>query len=662
MRADIQTLRALAVLLVLLWHAGLPWLPGGYVGVDVFFVISGFLMTRIILTEIQERGRLDLPRFYLRRARRLFPAAGAALLGTAVITVTLLPATRWPAIAGDIGASALYLVNWRLAERSVDYLSADAAPSPLQHFWSLAVEEQFYLLWPVLLMLVLPLARPRRSRAAVALTLLVVLVSLGWSAWLTQTDPGRAFFVTTTRVWELALGALVAALWTGWAARAPRPGVATGLVVVGIGAILASAVLFDTATAFPGTSALVPTLGTAAVLLGGPFVRPAGPAGRVLALPPLQWVGGLSYSLYLWHWPMLVGAAALTGGPATSWPVGLLVVAASVLPAWLSLRFVEQPFRGHLPRTRTAVTGRRVGTWVGGYALTAAVCAGAVLVAPAVPGLGGPSGTGQDLRPAPAQARDDVYAPFYDGGCDPLAADSMVTVCVGGDPEGDRTVVVVGDSHAVMWMPAFDAAGDERGWRVELMAREACPAADVTPMLGEEPRPECPLWLDEVTEHLVEQGPDVVVTAHVAIPRLLVDGQEVRSVDGTDEVAAGLLRTWGRMRTSGAQVVSMTPTPRFEQDQPECVVQHLDDLSACGAPADSALALTGAPVERALREAPWVATLDLTPSLCPQGTCPAVTPDGVLAWTDTNHLSRTRALQLADPLGEQLAAVLDDPR
>ncbi|WP_010145904.1 acyltransferase family protein [Serinicoccus profundi] len=668
MRADIQALRALAVLLVLLWHAGFAGLSGGYVGVDVFLVVSGFLMTQILLAEIAEQGRLDLPRFYLRRARRLLPAAGATVLGVALLTLTLLPITRWREVAGDIAASAVYVVNWRLAERSVDYLAADAPPSPMQHFWSLAVEEQFYLLWPVLLGLAVMTAvrRGRGSAAgrAAALALVVGALSLAWSAWLSQVDPGRAYFVTTTRVWELALGAALGALWPRWAAARPGPRLATALVLTGLAAILLSAVVLDTATAFPGTAALTPTLGAVAVLLGGPFVRPAGVVHGALALRPVQWLGDISYSLYLWHWPLLVAAAAVVGSDPLPWGTGALVLALTLPVAWLSYRYVEMPFRGRLSPAPLRESARRLARWVLGYALACVAGVGAVLVALATLAPGGLLSTAppqaQQIRPAPEVARQDVYTPFYDG-CDPLPGARLATVCVGGDTTSDTRVVLLGDSHAVMWMPALAAAGERRGWRVELMARPSCPVADVIPMLGDDPKEDCSPWLAEVTEAVTQDPPAAVVTAQVPIPRLWVEGEVVRSADGHELMAQGLARAWDGLRAAGVPVATIGPTPRFEDDPPTCVAEHLEDLGACGQALTSALAPTAPPVRMALDQAPQVELVDLVDELCPQGWCPAV-QGSTLVWTDDNHLSRTRSRELAGPLGKALAEVLPDRR
>ncbi|WP_083653048.1 acyltransferase family protein [Serinicoccus sp. CNJ-927] len=375
-RPDIEGMRAIAVLLVLLYHAGVPWLPGGYTGVDVFFVVSGYVITGLLLREATGTGRVDLSRFWARRARRLLPASMLVLLTTAALTLLWVPQVRWREIGWDVVTSGLYVVNWRMAERSVDYLAEDSVASPVQHYWSLAVEEQFYVLWPLLVALALWLARRRGlpvvPTVAALLAVLVVLPSFAWAVHLSSASPPEAYFVTTTRLWQLGLGALVA-LGASWWRRVPVP-VATALAWLGPLAVLAGGLLLDAGSAWPGWPALVPTLGAAAMLVGG--VRASvtcGPA-RVYGWSGLQWTGALSYSLYLWHWPLLVLAQARFG-PLDVW-AGLGVVVLSVVPALLGHLFLEQPIR----YARGALAGPRGGLVVGLACTLLAVGAGGYLV------------------------------------------------------------------------------------------------------------------------------------------------------------------------------------------------------------------------------------------------------------------------------------------
>ncbi|HEU4894901.1 MAG TPA: acyltransferase, partial [Acidimicrobiia bacterium] len=322
-RLDIEGMRALAVIAVLLFHGSVPWAEGGYVGVDVFFVISGFLITGLLLREMETTGGVQLSRFYARRARRLLPASFLTLAATAVMTLLVLPANRWASIAGDLSASALYVVNWRLAGRSVDYLAADTAASPVQHFWSLSVEEQFYAVWPLLMILVgVKLFSRSRGLALKATLGAVFVLSFVWSVWYTGSSPGEAYFATTTRLWELALGGGLA-LSQNSLRRLPRPA-AEGLAIAGVSAICLAVLTYGPSTSFPSFTALLPTVGAAALIAAG-TAHPETTVGRALSLKPLVWIGGLSYSIYLFHWPMVVGAEAIFGQPLSPL-VGIAVV------------------------------------------------------------------------------------------------------------------------------------------------------------------------------------------------------------------------------------------------------------------------------------------------------------------------------------------------
>src|SRR5829696_2843268 len=343
-RPDLEGLRAVAVGLVLLYHADVPGIRGGYVGVDVFFVLSGFLITGLLIRELSATGRISLSQFYARRARRLLPASAVVLVVTAVASAIMLPPLRMPDVAGDIAAAAAYVSNYRFAAQATDYLGSELAPSPVLHFWSLGVEEQFYLFWPALLTLVAGVAFARGNVGGgvhrVAITLAVVFVaSLGLSLWLTTVQQPWAFFSLPTRAWELALGGLIAIPVVG---RWIPPAISPLLAWAGLALVVYAGVAFNAGTPFPGLAALVPTVGSALVIAAGlgrdspavgPGPRPAVPGpGRLLSLPPVRFLGRISYSLYLWHWPILVLPAAAFGalpGPARLALAGLSILAAA---------------------------------------------------------------------------------------------------------------------------------------------------------------------------------------------------------------------------------------------------------------------------------------------------------------------------------------------
>ena len=700
-RSDIEGLRAIAVLGVMLWHAGVTVIPGGFAGVDVFFVVSGFLMSSLLLEEARARGRIDLGRFYARRARRLLPAALTALAGTAVLVLAFLPRGRWAEVGGDLVASAFYVVNWRMAWRSVDYLDLERAPSPLQHYWSLSVEEQFYLVWPVILLLILVYAagRARVFSALVWTTTLVLLAaSIALSWWWTLREPS-AYFVTPTRVFELMLGGVVALGARGW----PRlPKLAAALIGwVGLGLMVASLFIITKDVLFPGVWALLPTVGVSMVLVAGPAAGELGPVA-VLRAAVLQWVGRLSYSLYLWHWPFVAVAAELarvgTGGPA-SLPVhwGLLAVILSVVPAWLSFRYVEEPVRRH-GRVLAAQVSSQIATWrtlrLGLNCTLAGAALGVVVLVAAPPSeteqtaqwrtpdtveeLRDPVGAdtllaGIDEAPAtagpddggPAAAATEgagasvalgeppaaVEIPATVGtlavpleqvpddtpvmepeGCNISLSGTDVGVCEGGDPEGDFTVALIGDSHAGMWMTAMDAIGRERGWRVLAMTKSSCPPArgltvERTGQAGD--YQQCSTWQEGLDETLVEEAPDLVLLSSASY-----------GATGAEKLAGGLAARIDMVEAEGMNAALVRDVPRAPFDVPACLTEHEDEVPECAFDRAEGLARSGTGHLLLAEQRPELPVIDLTEAVCPGRTCSPIV-GGVVVWRDSNHLSAT---------------------
>src|SRR5918997_4806937 len=337
-RPEIQALRAIAVLTVVLYHVWPEAMPGGFVGVDVFFAISGFLITAHLVREVDRTGTLSLWQFWARRARRLLPAALLTLFVCAVATIALVPQLYWQQFLTEIGTSTAYVQNWQLASDAVDYLGADNRPSPVQHFWSLSAEEQFYVLWPLLIIVAAWTARRRLAIAGVLLT--VTGLSLWYSISETAANPAAAYFVTPTRAWEFGAGGLLALI--GTRARLPD-GVRALLSWAGLGAVAYAAAAYGTETAFPGSAAVVPIVGTLAVIHAGmPAARWA--PSRILAIRPAQFLGDISYSVYLWHWPLLVFAPFVFANPGLT-ETRIAVPLLTILLAWITKVLVEDPVR-----------------------------------------------------------------------------------------------------------------------------------------------------------------------------------------------------------------------------------------------------------------------------------------------------------------------------
>ncbi|MEV1328686.1 acyltransferase family protein [Micromonospora costi] len=688
-RVDIEGMRGIAVLLVLLGHAGVPHLPGGFIGVDVFFVISGFLITGLLLEELDQGGRLSLRDFYARRAKRLLPAAATVLVATLLLAYFILPRTRWSATAWDIVASACYAMNWRMAAQSVDYVAVNAAPSIAQHFWSLAVEEQFYLVWPLLLIVLGGLAR-RWGRGGAGLYLfglaLIAVPSFAWALRISPTDPS-AYYVTTTRMWELALGGAVAVAAT-WLSRTPRP-VATPLAWIGLAAVGISAVLIDTEAGFPGLSALGPTLGTAAMIAFGPAAGRTGPA-LLLSRRPLRDIGALSYSLYLWHWPLLIAAQAQLGDLSVG--TALVVVGASAIPAALTYHFIENPVRRSQKLAGQPFAALRVGAFctaaaaLAGLALYLATPSTAGSTTPSVimgqvPGASAaaaparpPGAAALGSSPRTSQAgvpvdRVDSITPdpltaFRDApllqhqNCHVELVSATPKPCVYGKQDAPTTIALVGDSHADHWVPAVREAAEANGWRLVVHTKSGCPFLTAEIRLDGRPYSSCTQWNRAVRAALVgPDRPDILITTHSEYPIMGVPAQDVRSA-----MARELRKTWSGMVADGVPVVVLRDTPLHLKNIPECVSENLKHLTKCAMPRANALLLGGGPAqEEAAADLDGVRLIDLNDWICPADRCAPVI-GGVLVWRDANHLTATYAATLAPRLSAALKPAIEDLR
>jgi peptidoglycan/LPS O-acetylase OafA/YrhL len=665
-RPDIQGLRAVAVLAVLGFHAGIPQLGGGFAGVDVFFVISGYLITGLILREIVRTGRLDLAAFWARRARRLLPATAVVLVATAGLTWAFLPTTRWSSIAWDTVASALYAMNWRLADGATDYLASENAASPLQHFWSLAVEEQFYLVWPLLIMaLLLVFGSGARRRMLFAGVALLSVPSLAWSVYLTEASSGPAYFVTTTRVWELGIGAMLALIAPSRLRRLHRHAGVLGWA--GLAAIAAAVLFFSKDTIFPGYAALLPTLGAALCLAAGE----AGPnsASRLLGIAPMTAVGTLSYSLYLWHWPLLVVATA-QWGTAGKLPVslGVAVVVASVLPAWLTYRLVEDPLH-HARRFAGPGPAALLGVVCTVLALLAAVAVVAALPARAPAGVAAPGAAVLGDRPAadpaaPVDSVDYLTPDVLSAGKDlgglggKPCIDSNATICEYGPATATTTVAIVGDSKMHQWLPALQAVADLRKWRLLTMLRSNCPLTR-EPTLDHRDGSafeECAAT-NEVRYRalLTREDIDVVIVSQRS-PRVLLPGRGVAEQQAA--MVKDLRRTWADLRAARRKVVVLLDNPSPPSDVMDCVALHHDELSECAFARAEGDAMSAAPVQReALRGARGVGVVDVGDWICPGTVCPAVIGN-VLVYRQGSHLTATYVRTLTPRIDAALRSAL----
>ena len=668
-RKDIEGLRAVATFLVLPYHAGLMLFPGGFVGVDVFFVISGFVITGQLLKEVERDGRVSLLGFYARRAKRLLPASAVVLAATAVMTWLWVPKIRWEVAGGDIVSSALYFVNWRLADRSVNYLAEDVPPSPVQHYWSLAVEEQFYFIWPILMLVAVLVAMRlgvRRNTALLAGLALVAVPSLLWAGHMATAQPERAYFVTTVRMWEFAIGAFVAILATRLERMPHR--LAIVMAWSGLALVLCSARVYDAAMTWPGYYALLPTVGAGLFIAGGVAAGKHGPVA-VIGTRFMLFIGYLTYSLYLWHWPLLIVAREHFGG--ISVPVGLLIVAFSIVPAWLTFRLVENPLRNSPALSRD----RRLAFSVGANSTLLGVASGLALIvvlttqlspapAGAAPGAAALSSSpthdtaaitqtaAGGITPDPLQATEDVPG-LYAEGCQVEVDSAEPVSCTYGSPDAATTIAVVGDSKAAQWVPAFELLAREHDWRVETYTKSACQFATIETSLDGAVYQTCRDWTDKVLEQLTgPDKPDVVVTSGQR-DEGVVGGEDGDLDLSQDAMVEALADTWTQLEDAGVKVVSLADTPQTFTEVYACVADHPDDLSACTYDRQHGIDASGAPTEREAAAAARVPFVDLTDFICPATDCPPVIGN-VLIYRQGSHLTKTYIETLAPRLYEAL--------
>ena len=644
-RPDIQGLRAVAVLLVVLYHAHVPGITGGYVGVDVFFVISGFLITGGLLRQIERTGRISFRKFYAGRFQRL------AVPAAVVVVVTLLAARVWDsvfqvrAVTTDALYSAFYALNYKFAADGVNYQQASGPESPLQHYWSLAVEEQFSLVWPLLLMLTAWVARRHFKVAVVVLIAAVSAASFGAALQLTVTNQPMAYFSLHTRAWELGVGALLAAVAVRLSRMPAR--LASVMSWVGLAGIVAGGFLYTDNTIFPGTAALLPVLATAAVIAAGcrPSLRSA---ELVLSLRPMQGIGKVSYAWYLWHWPMLIIFPMILGFEL-SWPVQLQIAALSLWFAVIMYYLIESPaLRSRL---------RKV-LWLPiGVAIAATTATASVAVASTVPALVGDGeaveiaatdtgaimqevARGTLIQAAPSNldpALDTVNGDQPVSSLDGCHADFLLVHqgdCVYGDPAGESTMVLVGDSHAQQWLPALDAQAKEQGWKLISWTKAACPIADVdvtAPQLGNRVYEECLEWRDITLSKIEGLHPDIVVASQSDS----VPGNQVTNTEWADATA----RTLTDIRAVGTPIVYLMDTPRPASNAPDCVANNLEKVENCITMRDDAYDFAG----RHDQVASTLATIDV-PTVepidwfCTNRKCPAVIGN-MLVYRDESHIA-----------------------
>ncbi len=697
-RRDIEGLRAVAILAVVLYHAHVGAVPGGYVGVDVFFVISGFLITDHLWREVHQRRKISFGAFYGRRIRRLLPASFLVIAATAVASAAILPPLAAKAVLKDGVSCALYVGNYRFALLSTNYLTASAPPSPYQQYWSLGVEEQFYLIWPAVLLLASMawrVRRPSRHTAAAVLGALAV-ASCAFSVWLTHANQPWAFFSLPTRAWELAVGGLVALL-------APEIGRLRGrplLGWIGLGLVAWGVFAFSASTPFPGTAALVPVLGAAAIIGAGCGEYTAHGPVQLLRTTPMQVVGRVSYSWYLWHWPFLILAPYVVGH-ALNLAQNLGVAGLSFLVAVVTFVTVERPVR--------------ISTWLSapprrslrlGAALSLAAvgtCLLSVLALPSLTGTGHAPVASAALRastraqqvrattaPAdPLLARQDEATqaiaeqvarslgvndvpanleptlpdadadepPVFVNGCLDSYTDTSLQPCVSGDTSSSTTVLLTGDSHAAMWYPAVNDAAVQFGWKLITWTKATCPPFPLpifSPVLGRT-FTECDEWRQDVLNQIAAIHPALVV---LGVARHYTD---IYNFTPYSPVwLSGLGQEVSAIRNLGSQVLVIGPVPKPPFDVPGCLSAHLTSASACNVPIGVGFNLSGIQAEQTVVTDNGGSYVDTQRWFCTTTSC-ATMVDNLVVYRDDNHLTAEYASFLTPALEPALQRALAGP-
>lgn len=644
-RPDIEGLRGVAVCLVVAFHSSPNWFRGGFIGVDVFFVISGYLITGILVREIEETGRLSLAGFYARRVRRLLPASALVLLATILGCVLLLSPLQQYRLGASGSHTALYISNFWFLRQSSDYFAPAIGSNPFLHTWSLAVEEQFYVIWPATILLALRGRRPRHT--LFASMILITAGSLAASVWLSGTIGPWAFFSPFSRAWEFAAGGIVFLL----AQQGLRVSRSVRALAgwLGLASILAAGALLRGQAGWPGWLALIPVAGAAAVLLAR---VPDGGASKILELPFSQWLGRLSYSWYLWHWPLLAVLVAMHPGLSRPEHLGavLLCVVGSLGLAAVTHAIVENPIRF------SSYLARRRALSLAGAGLVTVMTAGTAIA----------------WQHSTSVEYGKIFAAAQDartiGTCPPVGFQgSDVVECAGGNPASEFAVVLFGDSHAGQWFPSFEAIANNRGWRLVLIRKPACPTAQVASfnVFLNKPYTECDTWREAAIKQILEMHPAAVVIAN-------------RQVQSFSPGPKGPIDTWreGSRKTletldsAGIKTILLRDTPSPGLDIPDCLAgdqswwarRHSHGNNPCTLNRAAALdpAIFGAEQE-AVAGLRHVRMLDLSDLFCDATVCQPV-KNGLIVYSDDSHISASFARSLAPAVADRLIPLISSIR
>ena len=670
-RPDIQGLRALAVLLVVAFHANFPFIHGGFIGVDVFFVISGFLITGGLLREIEKTGKINFVNFWARRARRLLPAASLVLILTLVASLKVLPLLQHQEVAKDVLWASIFIANWRFAMVQTDYWSTNQAESPILHYWSLGVEEQFYFVWPLLLGLTAVISIriiskrdnpnavwPSKSTRSTSLAdlsrfrfcfaivcALVIAISFWSNLSLTASIQPFGYFGTTARVWQFATGGLIAVCVPNLerlSNRLRRCLSQCGLVTVIVSGFLLSEQAFHDLN-YPGFAALIPTLATGAILIGG-MVGTSSWLSKFLGNPIVQAIGAMSYSLYLIHWPLLVLGHSYW--QRSDLVLNVVLVCTAIPIGWALTKFVENPIRFSHKLKKSNSHSLQLAA----MSLTLVSGLGFISISQAKSAFANTSivtNAKQEsvrLRPSPATASQDYFA-LSKFGCSLGFRETMPKACMFGDRFSQKSVLLLGDSHASAIFPAVQSAAVRNHWKLYVWEKNSCPIADVTKWDAVRKRAflECDVFRKIVLHKAAQLKPNLVVIATAFNPesRYLdrVTGQHLSTSKAYAQLQSGFRKSVSTLTRNKIPVIYLHEPPFAPFTPADCLIAK-EDVTACKFPTPLA-----APEFQVTRNNAGVSVLDLYSDVCNSTMCSPVKGD-ILVYRDQTHMTKTYVMTL----------------
>lgn len=650
-REEIEGLRAIAAMLVAIYHI---WFGNVSGGVDVFFVVSGFLITTSLLSRYERTGEIDFLDFILRLAKRLFPLAFLVLFTVSIAAIFLLPEIQWAQTVKELIASALYYQNWQLAFNSVDYLAQNNEASPFQHFWAMSIQGQFYLIWPTLLFLAISLAKylfNKSVRTTFLVTLITVfIISFSYSIYKTSVNQPWAYFDTFTRVWEFSLGGIVALLISKIVLR---KSVSFIIGWIGLFSIIILGQIIQVSTVFPGYAALWPTLSAIIIIIAG---NQGGKWGvhRLLSSKPLMKMGSISYAFYLWHWPILIFYFILTNNEKVSILDGLLIIIFSIVLSYLSTMFIEKPIRNQNPKTfinkilipvslmiPVLIFASIWSSYIEKNQVTLAFSSQEDDYYGALALINGKDeitiNSDVPIIPSAMQARNDLPLNYLEG-CHQKAGKSDVIKCEFGElTEYEFSIAIVGGSHSAHWLPAFIEFSEEEKIKVINYTKSGCRFTSEDDIVDD-----CIDWNNNLIEVLSSDKPDFVFT--------LADRSD------KSNVPIGFVEQWEKLNNIDIPVIAIRDTPRFDFDMAVCVEENGPISDECIVNREDVLPYHS-PWDKLINKPKNVHYIDLTDYFCETSECKPVVGN-ILIYRDKSHITSTYAKSLGPILKQEIMSII----